>query len=177
MKKMILSGRIWLLLLLTLSVVTACEEDDDDEDQPLTVQSFMQQAAASDTFEITTGNMALQKGVLADVKSFGQMIVTDHTTSSKELKALAAQKGVALARTIPADKQARITILNALSGAAFDKTFAVQQVEAHQEAISLYEQADRDLAQDAQVQFLVDKNLPILRTHLHHAEMLRDQTK
>jgi putative membrane protein len=176
MKKMILSGKIWLLLLAALSVVTACDDDEDDQDQKLSMQAFMQQAAASDTFEITTGNMALQKGTLTDVKDFGQMIVHDHTMSGKELKALAAQKGVTIPKTIPQDKMAKITALNGLSGAAFDKAFATQQVEAHQEAVSLYEQADRDIA-DAQVQVFVDKTLPVLRTHLQHAQQLVDKTQ
>jgi putative membrane protein len=179
MKKLILSGKIWLLLVAALSLVTACKDDDDDDanEQPLTIQSFVQQAAASDTFEIASGSMAEQKGVLPDVKAFGTMIVTDHTMSSMELKALAAQKGVTVPRTIPADKLARLTLLSSLSGAPFDKAFSSQQVDAHQEAISLYEQADRDLAQDAQVQAFVDKTLPVLRTHLTHAQAIRDQTK
>jgi putative membrane protein len=177
MKKLILSGKIWLLMLATLSLVTACNDDDDDNnDQKLTIQSFAQQAAASDTFEITTGTMAQSKAALADVKTFGQMLVADHTMSSKELKALAAQKGVTIPKTIPADKQARITVLSALTGTPFDKAFATEQVNAHQEAISLYEQADRDI-EDPQVGAFIDKTLPVLRAHLTHAETLRNQLK
>jgi putative membrane protein len=158
-----------------LSVVSACD-DDEEEDQKLTIPSFMQQAAASDTFEISTGNIALQKGTLADVKTFGQMIVNDHTMSSKELKALAAQKSVVLPKTIPEDKRVKIALLNGLSGTAFDQAFATQQVDAHNEAISLFEQANRDIA-DAQVQAFVDKTLPVLRMHLQHAEALKETTK
>jgi putative membrane protein len=175
MRKWILSGRIWLLLAVTLSVVSACDDDDEEVNQKLDIPSFMQQAAASDTFEISTGNLALQKGTLADVKAFGQMIVQDHTMSSKELKALAAQKGVVIPKTIPQEKLAKITLLSGLSGPAFDRTFAAQQVDAHKEAIALFEQADQDIA-DAQVQAFVDKSLPILRMHLQHAEQLKDKT-
>jgi putative membrane protein len=175
MNKLILQGKVLLLLLVAVALVTACDDDDDD-DSRLTVQSFMEQAAASDTFEITTGNMATQKGSLADVKTFGQMLVGDHTISSQELKALARQKSVTLSRTIPPDKLARITALSALSGAPFDKAFAEQQVQAHQEAIALYQKADNDIG-DAQIQAFVSKTLPVLQTHLQHAQHLAEMTK
>jgi putative membrane protein len=175
MNKLILQGKVLLLLLAALALVTACDDDDDDDDR-LTVQSFMEQAAASDTFEITTGNMAQQKGTLADVKTLGQMLVQDHTMSSQELKALARQKSVTLPKTIPGDKAAKIAALGALSGPAFDKDFAQKQVEAHQEAIALYEKADNDIG-DAQIQAFVKKTLPVLQTHLQHAQHLVEVTK
>lgn len=163
-------------MLVVLGIATSCDDDDDDNNDPiLTVQSFMEQAAASDMFEIQTGNMAAQKGTLADVKTFGQMLVTDHTKSSNEMKALATQKNVTLPTALPQEKMAKVTALQALTGAAFDKQFSQMQVEAHEEAIDLYEDADNDIT-DPQVQAFIDKTLPALRMHLTGAQKLKDQT-
>ncbi|MGV3587238.1 MAG: DUF4142 domain-containing protein [Adhaeribacter sp.] len=177
MNKLLLKGKILMLMLATLGIATSCDDDDDNNDPRLTVQEFIQRAAASDMFEITTGGLAAQKGVMADVKTFGAMLVADHTLSSTELKALATQKNVTLPNpvTLPADKQQKVTTLQNQNGAEFDRQFAQMQVDAHEEAIDLFEDADEDIA-DAQVQAFVDKTLPVLRMHLQEAKELEDMT-
>jgi putative membrane protein len=175
MIKVLLKGKILLMLLIAMGVATSCDDDDDDEGTRLTVQEFMQQAAASDMFEIQTGNMADQKGTMAQVKTFGQMLVTDHTKSSNEMKALASQKNVTLPTTLPADKMQKVTTLQNQNGTAFDRQFAQMQVEAHEEAIDLYEKADNDIT-DTQLQAFIDKTLPVLRMHLEEAQELEDMT-
>jgi putative membrane protein len=178
MNRLLLKGKILLLMLIALGATTACDDDDDDDDdnQNLTVQSFMQLAAESDMLEIQTGNMATQKGTMADIKAFGQMLVTDHTKSSNEMKTLAGKKSVTLPTSMSADKMQKVTALQNQTGAAFDKQFAQLQVDAHNEAISLYEEADKDIS-DADVQAFIDKTLPVLRTHLTEAKRLQDMTK
>ena len=177
MNKLLLKGKILLLMLVALGATSCDDDDDDDNDPKLTVQEFMQQAAASDMFEITTGGLAAQKGVMADVKTFGAMLVADHTMSSAELRTLATQKNVTLPNPVPlpADKQQKVITLQGLSGAEFDKQFSQMQVDAHQEAIDLFEEADDDIT-DAQVQTFIDKTLPVLRTHLQEAQELKDMT-
>jgi len=174
MNRLLLKGKIFLLMLIALGVATSCKDDDDDEPM-LTLQSFMQQAAASDLFEITTGQMAAQKGTMPETRAFGEMLVRDHTMSSSELMTLASQKTVTLSMTLPQDKAQKVTTLNNATGTAFDRQFAQMQVQAHQEAIDLYEKADQDIT-DAQVQAFIDKTLPVLRMHLDHAEDLEDMT-
>jgi len=175
MNRLLLKGKIFVLMLLAMGAATSCNDDDDDEDTMLTLQSFMQQAAESDLFEITTGGFATQKGVMTEVKTFGQMLVNDHTTSSNELKTLATQKSVTISMALPQDKTAKATLLQNASGTAFDKLFSEMQVQAHEEAIDLYEKADRDIT-DTQVQAFIDKTLPVLRMHLTEAERLEDMT-
>ncbi|GEO04096.1 hypothetical protein AAE02nite_17600 [Adhaeribacter aerolatus] len=176
MNKLLLRRKILFLLLAALGA-TSCDDDDDDNDPKLTVQEFMQQAAASDMFEITTGGLAAQKGVMAEVKTFGAMLVTDHTKSSAELRTLATQKNVALPNPVPlpADKQQKVTTLQGQNGSAFDRQFAQMQVDAHEEAIDLFEDADEDIT-DTEVQAFVDKTLPVLRMHLQEAKKLEDMT-
>jgi len=174
MNRLLLKGKIFIFMLMALSVATSCKDEDDDEPM-LTLPSFMQQAAASDLFETTTGQMAAQKGTMPEIRAFGEMLVRDHTMSSSELMTLASQKGVTISATLPADKAARVTTLNAATGTTFDRQFALMQVQAHQEAIDLYEKADRDIT-DAEVQAFIDKTLPVLRMHLDEAEDLEDMT-
>ncbi len=171
-----LKGKILLLFFVALGALTSCNDDDDANPNRLTKESFMQQAAASDLFEIQTGEMAAQKGTMNDVKTFGQLLVTDHTMTSNQLKTLAQQIGVTLPTTLPQDKQERKTRLEGLTGAAFDKEFANMQVVAHQEAIALYERAE-DEVEDDQVENFAEGVLPHLRMHLQEAQRLVEALK
>lgn len=104
---------------------------------PMTAQQFAETAAGSDLFEIETGKLAQQKGSSAAVKDFGEMLVTEHTKSSTELKAAAAKvPGVALPVVPPAELQAKFDALKGLSGDAFDRQFIVDQTAAHQQTLA-----------------------------------------
>lgn len=165
--------RIWLLVwmfLVSSTVMVSCDDDDEsnmDADRQQ-VTEFMTQAAASDMFEIETGNMAVSKGALASTQTFGAELVSDHTNSSNELKALAAKMNVTLPTTLPADKQALRTELAALNAMPFDRRFASVQVDAHRQAVALYEDAEGDI-ENAEVRAFIQKTLPVLREHLQHA--------
>lgn len=166
-----------LLLFMPLAFLAACDDDDDGGvDLPqLTSQEFVQRAAASDMFEIQTGNMALQKSTMQEVRDFAEEIVADHTASSQELMALAQQKNLQVPSALPQDKQAIVARLDAKTSTAFDKDFTDVQEDAHEEAVELYEQAVEDL-EDADLRAFAQKTLPVLRMHLDHARTVDDMT-
>jgi putative membrane protein len=56
-----------------------------------TTADFVKEAAISDMTEIAAAKIALQKGN-ADEKKFAEQMVTDHTKTSTELKALVAEE-------------------------------------------------------------------------------------
>lgn len=76
MRKLLLSGKIWMLLFLAVSIKVAWEENGDEE--KLTRPYSINQATASATFEITTGNRAMQKGILPEGRNVGQNLAIDH---------------------------------------------------------------------------------------------------
>ncbi|WP_299985575.1 DUF4142 domain-containing protein [uncultured Pontibacter sp.] len=167
-----------LLLFVPLAFLVSCDDDDDNSDPNLgrlTAQEFVQRAAVSDMFEIETGNMALQKSTMQEVRDFATEIVADHTASSQELMALAQQKNLQVPTALPQDKQAIIIRLNGKTGVDFDKDFADVQEEAHEDAVELFEQAVEDL-EDAELRAFAQKILPTLRMHLEHARELDDMT-
>jgi putative membrane protein len=172
MKKSNLWMLVWALLVSTAFV--ACDDDDDeetDQDQ-VRVAAFFQSAAQSDMFEIATGTMAQSKGSHADVRTFGAMLVEDHTMSSEEIMTMAEERDITLSTTLPSAKAAIVTRLNGETGTTFDKDFATVQVQAHQEAITLYETANNEIM-DTEVQAFIDATLPVLRMHLQHAQALK----
>lgn len=60
------------------------------------VENFIRQAGMIDMMEIQAGNLAKQRAVHSEVRSYGEMMVTDHTNSSKELKGIASRRNIML---------------------------------------------------------------------------------
>src|SRR5438105_12166476 len=59
-------------------------------------KNFMMNAAKGGMMEVEWGKLAAQNGQNADVKKFGNRMVTDHSRANSELMTLAKEEGVAL---------------------------------------------------------------------------------
>lgn len=99
-------------------------------------QAYVQNAAASDMFEIETSKLALEKATLPSIKTYAQMMIDEHTKSTTELKAAAGQAGISVPAALPADKQAKVDALRGLSGAEFDRQYLADQQSGHQETLA-----------------------------------------
>lgn len=104
-----------------------------------TAQEFADQTARSDAFEIASAKLAKDKASSAELKSFAAMMITDHTASTAKVKdaALIALPPITPDPTLTADQQDKLAALAKLSGAAFDKAYADQQIKAHEDALTL----------------------------------------
>jgi len=59
-------------------------------------KAFMMNAAKGGMMEVEAGKLAAQNAQNADVKKFGNKMVTDHSKANSELMALAKEEGVSL---------------------------------------------------------------------------------
>src|SRR4051812_47869935 len=75
-----------LVAPLVLSGIVANAKDMDD-------QEFVTKAAEGGLAEVELGQTAADKASAADVKTFGQRMVTDHSKANDELKAAASKAG------------------------------------------------------------------------------------
>jgi putative membrane protein len=133
-------------------------------------QEFLQKAAAGGLYEVQAGSLAQSKGQSEGVKSFGAMLVKDHSAANEELKALAARKGVTLPAKLPTAKQKRLEKISADKD--FDKEFVKEVgLDDHQDDIRLFEKVGKN-ADDADVKAFAIKTLPTLKAHKEHAEVL-----
>jgi putative membrane protein len=131
--------------------------------------AFLTEAIQINLAEISVGDLAQKNGGSDDVKSFGKMLVDDHTASNTKATSLAQSNGVTPpAEPKAADKQKHDELAK-LSGAEFDREFAKAMVKGHEEAIGKFEAAskgDDDIAKFAQ------ETLPTLQKHLKTAQAL-----
>lgn len=139
--------------------------------QKMTAQDFAATAASSDMFEIQSSEVALQKSQDASVKEFAQMMINDHTTASKGLKAAAQQDGVDVPTEMTEKHAAQLKTLSDTPAESFDASYIDAQVAGHQEALTLmtsYAEGGDSAALKSHAQ----KTAPIIQTHLEHVQNL-----
>ena len=142
-----------------------------DAAMPATAQAFVDQASASDMYEVEAGKLAQSMGKSQGVKDFGAMMVKDHTKSSADLKTAAASaKGVTVAPKLSAMQQSNLDALKS-AGDNFDATYKAQQIEAHEQALSLLQTYSRNGDTEALKGF-ASKVAPVVETHLAKARTL-----
>lgn len=146
---------------------TAVEEVKDD------LSEFMTKAASGGMMEVELGKMAQEKGQHADVKSFGKMMVTDHTAANNELKALAGTKNITLPDSMSQDHMDNITELREKTGADFDRAYMDLMVEDHNEDVEMFDEASKNL-EDAEAKAFASKTLTTLKKHHERARQVKD---
>ena len=153
-----------LAVLATLSLVSCGAPSTPD---------FVQTVAMSDIYEVEAGKIAGQKGQSDAVKQFGQHMVEAHTKTTEELKGIVQAQSIKV--DLPAkldDKRQRlIDDLNAAHAEDFDKSYANQQVNAHEKAEDLFAQYAQK-GDNAAVKAFANNTLPVIKQHLEAARKL-----
>ena len=100
-------------------------------------QTFANNAAASDAFEVQTSKLALANSHSAAVKKFAQQMITAHTDSTTKLKAAAAGLSPAITPdpTLDPDQQAKLDALKDKTGTDFDAAYMDAQIAGHQQTL------------------------------------------
>jgi len=134
-------------------------------------QEFVTKVAVSDMFEIQSSKVASQKGN-ENVKAFAERMIKDHTKTSEELKGMVGKAKAKLPTALDAKHQKKLDQLQKLTGEQFNTAYASLQVQAHEEAVKLFE-AYSSGGDDAELKAWAAKTLPALKEHLQHARKLK----
>lgn len=145
----------------------------DDVDSKEDDSQFVVDIAEIDMAEIQIGNLAQQKGTTQGVKDFGKMLVTDHTKSQDELKALAAKDNITLPTALTDMGSDEYNKLNEKSGIEFDKKFVDMMVKGHEKAIDKMTKVAAD-ATDPDLKMWASGKVAGLTSHLEQAKRLQE---
>lgn len=140
-------------------------------------EDFIKEAAMSDMLEIEAAKVAQQKGD-ADDKKFADMMITDHTKTSSELKSLTpADLKAAIPASLDASYQKKLDKLRDTKPENFASEYHSMQVSAHKDAVSLFERYAKG-GDNAALKDWAGKTLPALQHHLDMAQKLdKNRTK
>lgn len=118
--------------------------------------------------EIALSNLALQRAQSAEVRSYAQMLVDEHTRANNEVRQVAQAKGVTLPDTPTNENRSALEELEELEGAVFDKAYMNHNVIVH--ALSVRQtRVQASGAGDSDVQALAARTLPDLEEHFADA--------
>jgi putative membrane protein len=171
MKKIHLAA-VCAALLAAFSVNSVSAADLARKDK-----QFIEKAAESGYLEIEASRLAETRASHADVKSFAQMMVTDHTAVDTELKSLASSKSVTVPTQPTRSVKSKLDGLGKRTGADFDKAYADNiGVDAHKDAVKLFENTAKD-AKDPDIKAFAAKTLPSLKAHLEKGQALKTALK
>jgi putative membrane protein len=127
-------------------------------------KSFMMKAAKGGMMEVQWGKMAAQNGKSADVKKFGNRMVTDHSKANSELMGLANEEGV----TLPAEK----------AGGKWksDKDYMDMMVKDHEGDLAEFQDEAKN-GSDPDLKKFADKYSKVVQKHLDLAKETQGKLK
>jgi putative membrane protein len=141
--------------------------------QRVTSDEFVKKVAFSDMMEIQASQLALSRSPDADTKPFAEKMVKDHQQTSAELKSLvdAGKLKATLPTALDAEHQKKLDELKSKSGKDFDAAYDRMQLQAHEEAVALFEQYALG-GDNVDLKAWAGKTLPHLKEHLAMAKRL-----
>jgi putative membrane protein len=147
------------------------------QDTPqLTDPEIAKVAVVANQIDVDYARMAIERTKDPAVREFANTMITDHSAIIKQAVALVTKLGVTPKDSKMSEgllKQADQTVkkLNADHGKAFDKAYINNEVAYHKAVIGAVKTVLIPQSKNAELKALLETALPILETHLEHAEM------
>lgn len=134
---------------------------------------FARSAAQGGIAEIKMGKLASDRGSSDVVKAFGERMVVQHGAAGDLLKAAAQKQNITLPSKLSAREQQTYDRLANLSGTAFDRSYARDMVEDHEQDLAAF-QNEADTGTDENIKAFAAQTIPMIQEHLNQArEMLK----
>ncbi len=133
---------------------------------------------AANQVDIDAGQLAAKNASNAEVRKFGQQMVTDHTSVNKSAVDLVTKLKVTpqendTSKALKAGGDKNIAKLKSLQGAAFDKAYVDQEVAYHTQVLEALDKTLIPNASNAELKALLVKVRPAFVAHLEHAKTLQ----
>ena len=140
---------------------------------PPAASDFALMAAQSDEYEIQAGRTAAVQATDPRVRSFAEEMINEHTRTSQTMREAMASSGLQPPPPALSSDQARLlSALQSLRGAEFDRTYARQQVLAHDVALAVA-QSYAGAGSDPNLRRAAQTAVPLIQHHLDMAQKLR----
>jgi putative membrane protein len=153
--------KIMILLVVAVSAINMVKAQAPDPDT--TARHFIIMASIGNLQEVSSGGLAAQKGMRADVKAFGKMMVMDHTQAQQKLMQLAKSKGYHIPPEATGGIMADLKLKNATD--AFDRLYVHAMEVDHRSTVQLF-QTYAITGKDLDVRAFAQQLLPTLKAHL-----------
>jgi putative membrane protein len=128
--------------------------------------------------DIDAGRLAASKASNADVKTFAQLMISDHTSVNQAAVDLVTRLKVTpqdnpTSQSLKASGEKNIDDLKALTGSAFEKAYIDHEVAYHKQVIEALDKVLIPGAHNKELKALLIKVRPAFVMHLEHAKRLQ----
>jgi putative membrane protein len=147
-------------------------EDNDMENDA----DFVSKIVESNYGEIKFAQLASQNSSNPEVKKMAAMLVTDHTKTLNELKALASSKAISVPVEEDDEARRKTERFSDEAGKDFDKKWCKEMIDRHEASINKFEKRI-DKTEDAELKAWLNKTLPTLKSHRDQLEAMHDRMK
>ncbi len=135
-------------------------------------QDFVQKAAISNTFEIQSSQVAVDRARSDGVKNFAQRMIDDHSRALERLQEVAKASNLQAAPSMDAEHQKMVDELKAIPDSNFDNRYISMQTTAHEKAVQLFSDYSQR-GTDPQLKAFAAEILPTLQEHLKEVQQLK----
>lgn len=125
---------------------------------------FVNNAAKGGMMEVEWGKLAAQNGNHADVKKFGNRMVTDHSKANDQLASIAKEEGIQLPGAKSAGKWKN------------DKDYMDMMVKDHEKDLAEFQAEAKD-GTDADLKKFANNTSKIIEKHLQMAKEIQGKVK
>lgn len=163
---------------ITMMVAALISNVSFAQNATLTDPEIASVAVTANQIDINAAKVAKEKTKNADVVKFADMMIKDHQSVIDQAVALVKKLGVTpkdndVSKKLNSDAQATKKMLLSKSGSAFNKAYIDNEVAVHKAVIDMVQNTLIPQTQNPELKALLEKVLPVLKTHLEHAEMVQ----
>ena len=132
----------------------------------------------ADSVDVDYGKLAVKKTKNAEVKTFADTMIRDHTAVNDKAAALAKKINLTpeasdTSKSLKSDGDKMLATLKGMHGAEFDKAYIDNEVTYHTSVIGALNTVLLPNAKNAELKALLESGKPIFESHLEHAKTLQ----
>ena len=140
---------------------------------PPSTPTFLTNTVVANLFEIESSKVALTRAKNDKVKSFANLMVSDHTQAGVKFKQALTDAKLALpAEKLDSKHQALLDDLKKKDGTAFDTAYIKAQHDGHVETVAMFEAYAKG-GDNARLKAFANEMLPTLKSHLTEVSNLK----
>lgn len=135
-------------------------------------------AVTANQIDINNAKLAKEKSKNTDILDFAATMAKDHQSVIDQCNALVKKLGVTpkdndVSKSLNTQAETTAKMLKAKSGNDFDKAYIDNEVTLHKSVIESLQDVLIPQSQNAELKALLNKVLPIVKTHLEHAQAVQ----
>lgn len=180
-KKMVFAGIA--LLLVGALLVGGCSWFGGDSDKKKTRGAagegnpdalFLEQALQMSMTEVKLSEVAVDKTLDQNVKTYAQQMLNEHEQLNTMIKDLAKRSNIEISDKLEDPNKRAVSDIKSDTDANFDRDYITRMLADHTRLVTLFEERSRN-ATDPQIRLFAQQQLPGMQAHLEQSRRLAQE--